>query len=347
MLPNDKLNERLVQSYERWMIAQQYASHTQYVRSRMLRMYTNSLKGKLITRATHHEIRSFVSEISESGLSLNVVNQHLCCLRMFYDFLNLGGMVGYSPPRLVRVRMVPRGLPHVLSEAEVLKLIDACRSKRERAYMEVGYGTGCRPFEMRHLKVEDVDFESRTLRVSAKGRTRVIPFGRRAYRALVAYLAGRKSGFVFQWDFPHQKLSLYENRGRWKSTMRDYSGPKSVQLNLSLGKVRETSYRKAMVRLKMMLRGVQLRRPDRVTPLSQNGLLRMIDAVGRRAGLRQKVRPKQLRHCYATHLLDHGADVRVIQQLLGHAKIESTATYTRVSMPTMEKTFYRCHPRES
>ncbi len=347
MRSNGKLNDRLARSYERWMVVQHYSPSTMHTRRRTIRMYIESLQGKLLTKATHMDVREFIETCAENGVSLSMANTHLTCLRMFYDFLNLGGLVGYSPPRLVRVRMAPRKLPAVLSEADMLKLIDACKSKRDRAYVELGYGTGCRPFEMRNLRVEDIDFGTRTIRVAAKGRERVVPLGWRARQAVLRYLEGRTCGFVFRKDFPYQKPSLFERAGRWRSTVRDYSGPQSIQLNLSLGGVRKTSYSAAKARLRLLLRGVNLRRPDPKRPMSGVGLVQMMASICRRAGLKERVRPHQLRHTYATHLLDHGADIRVIQQLLGHAKLESTAVYTRVSTPTMTKAFQKCHPRET
>lgn len=79
------------------------------------------------------DVRGFVADRSTRGICLAGVNDELSTLRMFYDFFNLGGMVGYVPPRLVRIRPGPRRLPPVLSESDVLKMLNACQNQRDRA----------------------------------------------------------------------------------------------------------------------------------------------------------------------------------------------------------------------
>lgn len=126
------LNRRLAERYDRWMVIQRYSRNTMYRRARTIRLFIESLNGKLLTRATHMDVRSFMADLAERGVSYVTANDHLTSLRLFYDFLNLGGMVGYVPPRLVRIRGIPRKIPNVLSEADMAKLIQACRTKRDK-----------------------------------------------------------------------------------------------------------------------------------------------------------------------------------------------------------------------
>jgi site-specific recombinase XerD len=341
------MNQRLAKRYDRWMLIQQYASGTVTRRRRTIQLFIESLEGKLLTDATHMDVRKFIAQLAEKGVTLAYANDYLTSLRTFYDFLNLGGMVGYVPPRLVRIRPARRKLPDVLSEADVVRLIEACKSKRNRAYVEFCYGTGCRPGEMRNLKVEDVDFAARVARLKGKSGIRVVPFGRHAGRALRDYVKQRKSGYVFQPDYPIQKGALYENGGNWIGIWRDHSQQKSKQTQIVLGTVAEVSRAEAKMKLDKVLRGVQLIRPERSKPFSQSVPARFLEILGRRAGLKKRVHPQILRHSFATHLLNRGADVRVIQKLLGHARLESTATYTQVSTTTLARTVEKFHPREA
>lgn len=346
MSRNDSINQRLAKSYDRWMVIQQYGRSTQDLRKRCIQLFIQSLRGKLLTQATHFDVREFIAELTERGFKLPYANEYLSCLRTFYDFLNLGGLVGYVPPRLVRIREGRRKPPKVLSESDLVRLLHACTSKRDRAFLEFSYGTGCRPGEVRHLRIEDIDFSARTVRVIGKSGVRVVPLGRRARRAIRDYINTRQTGYVFQKDYPIQRGALYQNRGRWQASWTDYREKNPKQKQQFLGAVNVVSEAKANARFRQLLKGVQLNRPERKEPMSQTATWRLMTLLARRAGLKQRVHPHLLRHSFATHLLNRGADVRVIQELLGHAKLESTVTYTHVSTTMMAQTLKKFHPRE-
>lgn len=329
------------------MLIQQYAPGTVTRRRRTIQLFIESLNGKLLTDATHMDVRRFIAQLAEKGVTLAYANDYLTSLRTFYDFLNLGGMVGYVPPRLVRIRNARRKPPDVLSETDVLRLIRACKSRRDRAYVEFCYGTGCRPGEMRTLKIEDVDFAARIARVKGKSGIRVVPFGRRAGHALRDYVQQRQRGYVFQADYPIQKGAFYKDGGNWVGIWRDYGKQNSKQEQVLLGRVGGMSDAEVKAKFRTVLKGVRLDRPERTKPFSQTAAGRFMKILGSRAGLKQHVHPHILRHSFATHLLNRGADVRVIQQLLGHARLESTATYTHVSTTMMAKTIQKYHPREA
>lgn len=181
---------------------------------------------------------------------------------------------------------------------------------------------------------------------AGKSGVRVVPLGRRACRAIRKYIKGRQTGYVFQTDYPIQNGGLYQNRllvCRMEGLPRGESEAKATESGLCRGRVRNAS----KSQFQKLLNGVQLNRPERKTALSEAGTCRMMAVLGLRARLKQRVHPHMLRHSFATHLLNRGADVRVLQELLGHAKIESTVTYTHVSTAAMAKTLKRFHPREA
>src|SRR5579864_5547147 len=114
-----QLNSELARRYDLWLIAQQYADQTKRSYNRAVRDFCKFLGGKSLVRVSHFDVRDFLAHVSKRGLALDSVNHHLHGLRNFFDFLNLGGVVGHVAPRLVRARPRSRTMPHVINEREV------------------------------------------------------------------------------------------------------------------------------------------------------------------------------------------------------------------------------------
>jgi site-specific recombinase XerD len=145
--------------------------------------------------------------------------------------------------------------------------------------------------EIRTLRCEDVDFTDRTIRVLGKGnKERIVPFGRMAEEALLAYLGDRREGFLFQ-----------------------NSRPKLI-------------------------------RPKTALPLDSQTFYRIVRSAALKAGL-TGVHPHRLRHSFATHLLNRGADLRCVQELLGHSSISTTQIYTHVATAELQRIHQKFHPR--
>lgn len=194
-----------------------------------------------------------------------------------------------------RVRDVPR----ILGETEVESLLESCGGagpldRRDRAMVEVAYGSGLRVSELVGLGSEDVDFRESWLRVRGKGRKeRMVPLGRPARDALRAYLS-------------HGRPAL-------------------------LGESRDPG------RIFLNARG---------RPLSRMGFWLILQRRGSAAGLPgSKLHPHILRHSFATHLLTHGASLRVIQELLGHSSLRTTEIYTTVDRDYLHRMHHEYHPR--
>jgi site-specific recombinase XerD len=339
-------NEEVLRRYAEWMVVQHYTARTKQVYWRKATQFIDYLKDKSLASVTHLDIRKYIVHLSEEGASLSNAYDHLQVLRRFYDFLNLGGLVSYVAPRLVRMRDAPRKIPRTLSEHEVRRFLAAAFTLREKALVEFLYGTGCRVCEVISLRVENIDFDSGTARVLGKGmRGRIVLVTERALGALRNYVADRKSGYVFQEDRRVQKAALSKCNGHWIGAWKDYRGPgrRYVLMTKYLGSSRLISYEEAKSRLENLTRGVNFVRPKTDDPLSTNAIRTLLDRIGRRTGLKH-VSPHRFRHSFATHLLDHGADLAVVQALLGHAYIQTTAIYTHVSRERLVETFRRCHP---
>ena len=343
-----KLNARLAKRYDDWMIALHYTVHTRQYAQKVLGRFNEFLETRSISDVTHLEIREFLTYLSNYGATLETGYRHLGVLRRFYDFLNLGGVVSYVPPRLVRMKHLKRTDLRILTEHEIKRLLAATQTLRERAVIEFIYGTGCRLRESTHLRVEDINFQNRTARVLGKfGKTRVVFLPRSTARALRAYLAGRTSGYVFQEDRPPQKAGLSIIERCWVATFVDYGRRVpcgnfgSVRKNL--GNIEVVSPRLARQRFEELLVGVRLTRPLPDRPLTNSTLLIIVNSVGHRAGLKY-VGVHTLRRTFATHLYDHGATIEIIQALLGHVYLGTTLAYTRLSQARMAKTIDESHP---
>jgi site-specific recombinase XerD len=339
-------NEEVLKRYEEWMVVQHYTARTKQTYWRKATQFIDYLKDKSLASVTHLDVRTYIAHLSEQGASMSNAYDHLLVLRRFYDFLNLGGLVEYVAPRLVRMRDAPRKIPRVLSEHEVRRFLAAAFTLREKALVEFLYGTGCRVSEVVSLRVENIDFDSRTALVSGKGRRgRIVLVTERALHALRNYIADRKKGYVFQPDAPVQKATLSKCTGHWIGTWKDYRGPgrRYVSTTRYLGSSRLVTYAEAKIKLENLTRGVNLVRPKTDGPLSTNAIRILLNRIGDRTGLRH-VSPHVFRHTFATHLLDHGADLADVQALLGHAFIQTTTIYAHVSRKRLVKMFERCHP---
>jgi site-specific recombinase XerD len=348
MRSHTAFNRKLEKRYHAWMVAMHYAPDTQSMYRRSLSKFIRFLGDRSVVSVTHWDIREFIAHVSEGGASLDATYRHLSVIRLFYDFLNLGGLVSYVAARLVKLRRPRKNAGPFLSESQVERLLAATQTQRERAVVEFFYGTGCRLSEVTHLKVEDIDLTARTARVLGKfGKVRVVLLTKGAVEALQAYIGVRKVGFVFQQDMPMQKGCVAKRGNYWVGLWVDYSepGPPYPRRVQNLGRSDLVPYETAKKNFDEHLDARKLVRPENNRPLSKMAVQTMLGHIGERAGLRN-VGPHMIRRSFATHLYDHGASLEVIQALLGHTYLQTTARYTRLSTGRLVKSFERCHPRE-
>lgn len=340
-----RFNRGVAKQFDEWLIIQHYTDATNYVYKRSVRLFIAFLEHKAVTSVTHIDVRKFMLHLAENGVSILSARRHLQGVRRFYDFLNLGGLVCYVAPRLVAIRPTVPKIPLHLSEREVLRLIAVTRTPRETALVHFFYSTGCRLGEVLHLKVQDIDFEARVARVIGKfGKPRIVLLTSNAADALRAYIGARKVGYVFQQDYPRQKGHLCVHLGGWWGRWRDYAIPeKGVIRRRYFGTVKKVSREAARAGFDSVLANACLDRPLKTDPLSNATVAALFRQLACRAGL-NRATAHMLRHSFATHLYENGADVFALQTLLGHVRIETTARYARVSPFRLVETFERCHP---
>jgi integrase/recombinase XerD len=272
---------------------------------RDLRTYLAWLRaqGRGLDEVTEEDLSEFIAALRARELAPASVARTMVPVRALHRFLADEGRTPTDPGAHLELPRVPKGLPKALSEEEVGRLLDAPVGDgpavlRDRALLEVLYGTGVRVSELVGLSIGDIDLDAALLRAFGKGsKERIVPIGVPAVRALVAWFGpeGRPAMAPAQW--------------------RRRGDAEAVFLNARGGR------------------------------LSRQGVWDVLRRYARLVDLEGKLTPHVLRHSCATHMLDHGADIRAVQELLGHASISTTQVYTLVSTERLWEVYRNAHPR--
>ena len=258
--------------------------------------------GRSLHDVSRADVEGLVVARREAGSAPASIARMLAAVRMLHRFMVEEGRRPDDPTADLAGVAVPSGLPKPLSEADVDRLLAAVTGSdpvalRDRALLELLYGTGARISEACQLTLADVDLQEGFARVFGKGsKERMVPLGRCAREAIGEWLqVGRPALAPARWARRDDAESLFLNR-----------------------------------------RGARL---------SRQGGWAVVKHYGERCGLGESLSPHVLRHSCATHLLDHGADLRVVQELLGHASISTTQVYTKVSQERLVEAYRAAHPR--
>jgi len=286
------------------------AAHTLAAYRRDLARYQVAMTARGRTCAgdvTPADITGFVAGLRQGGdghppLAASSAARAVAAVRGLHAFAAAGGLAATDPAGAVRPPVTARRLPRAIGIAEVERLLAAAApgggaggplQLRDRALLELLYGTGARISEAVGLDVDDVG--APTVRLAGKGgRQRIVPVGSYAAAALDAYLVRARPSLA--------------------SAARRASASPALFLNARGGR------------------------------LTRQGAWGVLQAAAGRAGL-AGVSPHTLRHSFATHLLDGGADVRVVQELLGHASVTTTQVYTLVTVDRLREVYAAAHPR--
>ncbi len=245
-------------------------------------------------------IRLFLGDLLEQNQSKKSVARKLACLRSFYKFLVRRNAVKTNPVLNVVSPKLPKKLPSFLNEEAIERMMNIpdCTTPeglRDKAVLELLYGTGIRLSELVMLNVSDLDFMNDTIKVLGKGKKqRIVPFGRKAKEALKKYLAQRDDKFIAKEDASNRGAIFISPRGK-----RLYAKGVYLIVHKYIGSVSE---------------------------------------------LEQKS-PHVLRHTFATHLLNRGADLRAVKELLGHESLSTTQLYTHVTVDRLKRIYQQAHPK--
>ena len=216
-------------------------------------------------------------------------------------------------------------LPQVLTQDEVLRLLAVAEKSRDRLIIELLYGAGLRVSELVGLDRKDVNLSQNYLRCLGKGaKERIVPFGNQALRSLQDY-----------WSEEASKSAKENESGKNKTSMSARMKARIIQsekASKKLANTRKLSH--AHVRIQPLLLGIDGKRLTRLV------VWQIVKRLATAAGITKKLSPHTLRHSFATHLLENGADLRAVQELLGHSSVVTTQLYTHVSRGHLRKAYH-------
>jgi len=243
-------------------------------------------------------LRQYFGQLLRYGMGRRSIGRKMAATRAFFRWALMTGRVEDNPAQGLSPPKKPSVLPHFLRTEEVRAVFSRIGNhrlgdRRDRAILELFYGTGMRLSELVGLKLGDIDFQAGTVRVWGKGdKVRVLPLGHQAAASVQAYLSHR-----------HE--------------FKPAAAEKAFFLNQRGGA--------------LSARGVQKRVKHWLTQVSEQ----------------EQLSPHLLRHSFATHLLDGGADLKAVQELLGHASLSTTQIYTHLTTDRIKNIYNNAHPRAS
>ena len=274
--------------------------------------YDGASATELVQRIEHTDIRAYLGVLYARGLSRASAARALAAIRSWFKWLARKGHIQQNAASLVATPRLPKHLPRVPSIEQMNMVVDsvgedaASWPARDRAILELLYGCGIRNAELVGLNLDDIHWANEAILVRGKGqKQRYVPLGDAAAEAIRAYLGERAA-----------KFSAADMTAKVAS---------------------------AALFVNLQLRGLAKPGGDaRLTTRSVGRIVKRI-AVGR--GLSADVHPHTLRHAFGTHLLEEGADLRAIQELLGHERLSTTQRYTQLTTSQLTQVYDRTHPR--
>lgn len=251
--------------------------------------YIESKKINYLT-ITNHDVRGYLKYLDSCNLKNSTISRRISTLRTFYNYLVDENIVENNVFHNVKNPKLEKKLPNYLNYnemEELLESIDISTSEglKRRLLIEMFYSTGCRVSEMINVKISDIDFTNKTIRIMGKGsKERIVYFGDYASKYLENYLSKVKCDKYLFTNKKGEKLTVNEVEQIVKDIMKHIS-------------------------------------------------------------IKTHVTPHTLRHTFATHLLNNGADIKTVQELLGHANLSTTGIYTHVSSDRLKDIYFKTFKR--
>ncbi|MFG1821660.1 site-specific tyrosine recombinase XerD [Microbispora bryophytorum] len=309
---------------------------------RDLRRYVEHLRARgleTFAQVAESDVVAFLAALREGdedhpALVASSAARAVSAVRGLHRFALREGVAGHDPAHEVRPPRQLRRLPKAITVAEVERLIAACGPEdsplalRNRALLEVLYGTGARISEAVGLAVDDVPTGPAHDEDDARDWTHAYD-GTHAHNGTHAHDGDRDQ------DGDHDQVWLHGKGGRTRIVPLGRFARQALDAYLVRARPLLAAHGRGTPALFLNARGGRLTR---------QGAWEVLQAAAERAGL-SGVSPHMLRHSFATHLLDGGADVRVVQELLGHASVTTTQVYTLVTVDKLREVYAAAHPR--
>jgi integrase/recombinase XerC len=326
------MQEQLDAFLEHLALNDNASSHTVRAYESDLAQFLGFLRGHLqkrradlaISDFSHENVRAFLGDLHKRGNSRASAARKLAAIRAFGRHLRREGEMEGDPAALVGTPRLDKHLPAHLGESEMSQLLEmpdvsTPLGRRDRAILELFYASGLRLSELVGLDLSDVNLSSRTVRVLGKGRKeRLVPFNHSTEDAIRTWLK--------DWEGLIGAAPARPDRSRGR--------PATVR---------------QVVRSRMRSGGSKEGEPLFLNYLGQRLSTRSVDRLVRKyvaqCSTRFGISPHALRHSFATHLLERGADLRAIQELLGHARLSTTQRYTHVNAAQLIEAYRKSHPK--
>lgn len=284
------------------LVEKNMAKNTLLSYERDLKNYLRYLKNveriETLDHAQRVHIIQFLTFLKEQGKSAKTLARHVASIRAFHQFLLRDQATKQDPSVLIDTPKSERTIPKVLSLEEVEKLLEAPNGQghfvlRDKAMLEILYGTGIRVSELIQIDVDHVNVMLGFVTVTGKSdKERIIPIGGPAAEALKRYLEHGRPYFLQE---NHSDYALFLNH--------------------------------------------QGRR------LTRQGFWKILKKLAKEAGIQSELTPHTLRHSFATHLIENGADLKAVQEMMGHADISTTQIYTQITKTRLKDVYSKFHPR--
>lgn len=241
-------------------------------------------------------LHNYKSSKQKKGYSKKTISRYISTLRSFFKYMLKKGIIKENPMILISNPKLDKTLPKFLYNDELNQILNIPDTNdiigiRDALILEMFYATGIRVSELSHLKIDDIDFNNKRIKVHGKGnKERIVLYGERCSKLLDRYIKASRCKLV-----------------------------KDNTLYLFLNK-----------------KGKRL---------DENNIRLIIKDILKKSGLNIKLTPHVLRHTFATDLLNNGADLRTVQELLGHENLKTTEIYTHITNDRLKQVYINCHPR--
>lgn len=267
-------------------------------------------------------IRLFLGDLLEKGYEARSIGRKLAAVKTFFKFLVSVKVLESSPASSVATPKASKRLPTFLNESQTEKLFEEVLAKlddksfegaRDKAILELFYGAGLRLSELIGLNLSDIDVERGFVKVLGKGKKhRIVPIGKSAISALKNYFEVRRNFDMFHRINKERSQNDESNRETTPTTLEQHNAAFITE------------------------------KGQRVYPMLLQRLVKKHLTV---VTEQRKKSPHVLRHTFATHLLNAGADLRVVSEMLGHSNLSTTEIYTHVTFERLKETYKKAHPK--
>lgn len=294
----DSMKEYINKFLDTIRYEKKYSDYTINGYSKDLDMFLEYLQDnniKSFNKVEYQNIRLYINYMHDNGYSNKTLSRMISALRSLFKYLKSCDYIDNNPMLLVSNPKLPKGLPKCLNFEETEKLLNVFDSStigiRDSLILEVLYSTGIRVGEIVNIKIKDIDFSDKTIKINGKGnKDRIVYYGTRCSELLNKYM-----------DNSYNKLNIN---------------------NLDYLIISKTGKK-----------------------ISDREIRKIVDTAAIKSGLNFKISPHVLRHTFASHMLMDGADLRSVQELLGHENLSTTQIYTHITNERIRNVYLNAHPR--